>query len=150
MSPFLHSVRFHGQNKKLTLKDEEWFCGRDVCEILGFKNANQVLLDRVKWACKSDLGSLNVTKTSCATPLSHNAGKAVYRLWIFKSTFQDPACINWCFGQIKRMTDYTKKLHTTIFTDGLWENPPCFRLDWKRMQQTFWLHYHHLSNTSME
>ena len=45
-----HSVRFHGQNKQLTLKDKEWFSGRDVCQILGFKNANQALLDRVKQA----------------------------------------------------------------------------------------------------
>ena len=33
---------------QVTLKDEEWFCGRDVCEILEFKNSNQALPDRVQ------------------------------------------------------------------------------------------------------
>ena len=33
---------------QVTLKDEEWFCGRDVCEILEFKNSNQTLPDRVQ------------------------------------------------------------------------------------------------------
>ena len=31
-------------------------------------------------------------------------------------TFKDPACINWFFRQIKKLTDYIKKPHTTIFT----------------------------------
>ena len=33
---------------QVTLKDEEWFCGRDVCEILELKNSNQTLPDRVQ------------------------------------------------------------------------------------------------------
>ena len=28
--------------------NEEWFCGRDVCLILGFKNINRTLLEQVK------------------------------------------------------------------------------------------------------
>ena len=48
MKPLPNS-RSHGQ---------EWFKGKDVCEILGFKNADQTLFDRFKKAYKSDLKSL--------------------------------------------------------------------------------------------
>ena len=50
----------------------------DVCEILGFKNINQTLLDRVKKAYKTNLKSLKMAQTSCATLNPDNHGKAVY------------------------------------------------------------------------
>ena len=59
---------------QVTLKDEEWFCGRDVCEILEFKNSNQALPDRVQSRFEMTEPYLTMRE----------------RLY----TFKDPACIN--------------------------------------------------------
>ena len=60
---------------QVTLKDEEWFCGRDVCEILEFKNSSQALPDRVHSRFEiAERGTVGLYHP----PLSHNAGKAVY------------------------------------------------------------------------
>ena len=56
---------------------KEWFCGKDACEILGFKNANDALLKQVKRTYKTDLKSIRATCDPHVTPLSHNARLAV-------------------------------------------------------------------------
>ena len=73
-------MEFEGKvvNIKTDSIGKEWFCSKDACKILGFKNINQTLLNRVRKAYKTDLKSLIDTRTSCATPLSYNDGKVVY------------------------------------------------------------------------
>ena len=63
---------------KLDAGGKEWFCGKDVCEVLGFKNANDVLLKQVKQAYKTDLKSMHVTCGSHVNPAPYHAGKSVY------------------------------------------------------------------------
>ena len=72
--------KFDGKevNIKLDADRKEWFCGKDVCKILGFKNVSQTLLDRVKQAYKTGLKSLNIPQTFCANSVSYHAEKAVY------------------------------------------------------------------------
>ena len=66
--------------------DDPYFCGKDVCEILGYKDIKQALQDNVKPKHKKDLKSLNEAGVcGLSTPLgssilkiSYNEGKAVY------------------------------------------------------------------------
>ena len=68
---------------QVTLKDEEWFCGRDVCEILEFKNSNQALPDRVQSRFEmTEHGTVGLYPPPYLTMRE--------RLY----TFKDPACIN--------------------------------------------------------
>ena len=60
--------------------NEEWFCGRDVCLIFGFRNIKRTLFEQVKRAYKSDLKSLIMWDSSSRTPDTHNEGKA-HSLW---------------------------------------------------------------------
>ena len=41
-----------------------WFCGRDVCLILGFQNIGDALTKKVKKAYKTDLKSLLMEEKS--------------------------------------------------------------------------------------
>ena len=61
-----------------TLKDKEWFCCKNVWEILQFKDSKDGLFTKAKQAYKSDLRSFNVVQAICTTPLFQNAEKAVY------------------------------------------------------------------------
>ena len=61
---------------KVDLNQKEWFCGKDVCEILGYENTKRALYEPVKQAHETPLEGV-VLKTSI-TPLS------LYQL-IFKS-----------------------------------------------------------------
>ena len=54
---------------------KEWFCGRDVCKILGFKDIKVTLLRQVKQAYKCSLKSL---KLDGELPPAYHEGKAVY------------------------------------------------------------------------
>ena len=54
---------------KLDVGRKEWFCDRDVCEILGHDNVK---------SCKSKLKDIKVVPSEVTTPLSHNAEKAIY------------------------------------------------------------------------
>ena len=70
---------------------EEWFCGRDVCLILGCIDA---LTKKVKKAYKCSLKSLADTPESGLSPELNNENKAVY--------ISDPpgdlnlGCVSWC------------------------------------------------------
>ena len=54
---------------------KQWFFGRDVCVMLGFRNIKQTLFKQVKHAYKSPLRVLCETRT---VPLTQNKTKAVY------------------------------------------------------------------------
>ena len=71
--------RFKGQKVKIKVDSngKEWFCGKDVCEILGLQNPNIALLKQVKKAYKTNLKFLEETCTGHATPNTYNSGKAV-------------------------------------------------------------------------
>ena len=57
---------------------KEWFCGRDVCLIIGFKNINRTLLEQVKKAYKCDLKSLIPWVNFSLVYNTHKEGRAVY------------------------------------------------------------------------
>ena len=58
--------------------NEEWFCGRDVCLILGFQNIGDALTKKVKKAYKTDLKSLLMEEKSEERLTAHyNEGRAV-------------------------------------------------------------------------
>ena len=67
---------------------DPYFCGRDVCELLGYKDVNRTLWDHVDEEDKKDLKSLvevdgktPTTSMVLGNPnisLSYNDGKAVY------------------------------------------------------------------------
>ena len=54
---------------------EEWFCGRDVCLVLGFQNIGDALTKKVKKAYKTSLHAICETHM---TPDPNNEGRAVY------------------------------------------------------------------------
>ena len=58
--------------------NEEWFCGRDVCLILGFQNIGDALTKMVKKAYKRSLKDLAVGPESGPSPELNNENKAVY------------------------------------------------------------------------
>ena len=59
--------------------NEEWFCGRDVCMFLGFKNINDTLLKRVKQSHKTDLKSLvELTCVDHANSTSYHEVKTLH------------------------------------------------------------------------
>ena len=66
--------------KKHTLTErKEWFRGRDVCMILGFKNINDTHLKGEKQSHKTDLKSLvELTCMDHANSTSYHEGKTVY------------------------------------------------------------------------
>ena len=57
------------------MDNEEWFCGRDVCLILGLKNINRTLLEQVKKAYKT---SLHATCKTHSALKPNNEGRTVY------------------------------------------------------------------------
>ena len=57
---------------------KEWFCGKDLCEILGFRDTKDALLTKVKKAYKKGLKSLGLAGTTPVNPVPYHAGKAVY------------------------------------------------------------------------
>ena len=63
---------------KLDADRKEWFCEKDVCEILDHENVKKALYVQVKQAYKSKLKDIKVVSSKGTTPLSHNAGKADY------------------------------------------------------------------------
>ena len=63
---------------KLDADRKEWFCDRDVCEILGHENVKKALYEQVKQSRKSKLKDIKVVLSEGTTPLSHNARKTVY------------------------------------------------------------------------
>ena len=67
-----------GLCQSLFIKSALHFCGKDICEILGFKNFNDTLLKQVKQTYKSGLKSIGVTCGYHVNPVSYHAGKAVY------------------------------------------------------------------------
>ena len=67
-----------GLCESLFTKSALHFCGKDICEILGFKNFNDALLKQVKQTYKSGLKSIGVTCGYHVNPVSYHAGKAVY------------------------------------------------------------------------
>ena len=62
-------------NIKTGSTQKEWFCGRDVCEILGLENIKDVLLKQVKQLYRTGLKSLGLACAFHANPVSHHAGK---------------------------------------------------------------------------
>src|SRR5580700_796163 len=81
-----HFVKLQGTT------DEPYFCGKDVCAILGYANIKKALLEHVKPKHKRDLKEFEVGPTPGPTSdsqtlvklgerhnqLSYNDGKAVY------------------------------------------------------------------------
>ena len=58
---------------------KEWFRGKDVCRILGFKNINDAVLKGVRESYKTDLKSLmKMTCVDHANPTPYHEGKTVY------------------------------------------------------------------------
>ena len=57
---------------------KEWFRGRDVCKILGFRDIKDALLTKVKKVYKTDLKSIMLAGSLPATSTSYNNGKTVY------------------------------------------------------------------------
>ena len=74
------------KTSKQTLKNKVWFCGKDVCEILVFKDSKDALLTKGKQAYKADLKSLELAGAAPANPVSYHVEKSVY--------ISGPACIN--------------------------------------------------------
>ena len=74
--------KFHGKEVdiKLVADRKEWFCDRDVSEILGHENIERPLHEQVKQRYKSKLKDIKVVPSEGTTPLSYNVGKAVYIL----------------------------------------------------------------------
>ena len=62
---------------KLDPNRKEWFCGKDVCEILGFRDSKDALLTKVRHAYKTGLKSLDMAHKTPANPVPHHAGKVV-------------------------------------------------------------------------
>lgn len=66
--------------------EEPYFCGKDVCEVLGYKDPQKALFSNVKPKYKKDLKALFEVQESCSCTslgpfepkLSYNEGKAVY------------------------------------------------------------------------
>ena len=67
--------------------DDPYFCGKDVCEILGYSNIKKALQDNVKNKYKKDLKTLSEKAGPSRGPaflgslnhiLTFNEGKAVY------------------------------------------------------------------------
>ena len=80
---------FYGLSKPqksiLSLNGKEWFRGKDVCRILGFKNINDALLKRVRQSYKTDLKSLmKMTCVDHANPtpyhVSHKKAYSFFQL----------------------------------------------------------------------
>ena len=63
---------------KLDADRKEWFCDRDVCEILSQENVKKALYEQVKQLCKSKLKDIKVAPSEGTTLSSHNVGKAIY------------------------------------------------------------------------
>ena len=63
---------------KLDTDRKEWFCDRDVCEILSHENLKKALYEQVKQSCKSKLKDIKVAPSEGTTPLFHNVEKAIY------------------------------------------------------------------------
>jgi prophage antirepressor-like protein len=61
-------------------KDENvpWFCGRDVCEILGYANYRDTIHTHIEDECKQQLGNILVVGVKQTTSLSYNELKATY------------------------------------------------------------------------
>ena len=56
--------------------NEEWFCGRDMCLILGFKNIKRTLLEQVKKAYKCSLKYLAMGPEPSPLSNLNNEGRA--------------------------------------------------------------------------
>ena len=56
-------------NTKTGSTQKEWFCGRDVCEILGLENIKDVLLKQVKQLYRTGLKSLGLVCAFHANPV---------------------------------------------------------------------------------
>ena len=63
---------------KTDKSDKEWFCGKDVCRILGFQDIKTTLIRRVKQAYKTNLKSLIPWDNTSPIHDTHKEGKAVY------------------------------------------------------------------------
>ena len=74
------------------MDNEEWFRGKDVCEISGFKNINDTLLKGVKKAYKTDVKSL-VELTSWIMPTQPPIMKAKQSTFALLSRQVIWACI---------------------------------------------------------
>ena len=62
---------------KTDKNDKEWFCGRDVCLILGFQNISVSLSKKVKEGYKCSLKSLEYL-TDYVSSVSYHEGRAVF------------------------------------------------------------------------
>ena len=63
---------------KLDADRKEWFCNKEVREILGHENVKKALYVQLKQAYKFKMKDIKVVSSEGTTPLSHNAGKTVY------------------------------------------------------------------------
>ena len=77
-----HSALWTFEGKEVKIKidvdGKEWFCGRDVCKILGYENPKQALKERVKKDYKISLANIMVGRGKLPTSMSYNDGKSVY------------------------------------------------------------------------
>ena len=80
--------------------NKEWFRGKDVCMILGFKNINDTLLKRVKQSHKTNLKSLvELTWMDHANSTSYHEGKTVYICSAEPPGDLSMDCTSWCLHQ---------------------------------------------------
>ena len=61
---------------KIDLNQKEWFCGKDLCEVLGFEDQKTTLARQVKQVFKTHLKSLQMDEDLSSNPLSYHSGKA--------------------------------------------------------------------------
>lgn len=85
------TINIGGRDHQIKLSgtiEDPYFCGRDVCEVLGYRDVKQALQKHVKSKYKSELKrflepkKLDVTSTSnflgSFESLNYHSGKAVY------------------------------------------------------------------------
>jgi hypothetical protein len=82
------TVTIGGKDHQIKLAgiiENPYFCGKDVCKVLGYSNTKKALEIHVKSKYKKDLGSFepnevsrNPTSLGSSEPLTYNEGKAVY------------------------------------------------------------------------
>jgi very-short-patch-repair endonuclease len=83
------TITIGGKNQQVKLNgtiDDPYFCGKDVCGILGYSNIQKALFENVKPKCKQELSQLYQRKLDVETsnylgsnqPLNYHDGKAVY------------------------------------------------------------------------
>ena len=78
LSHALPSATWEFQGRGVDQHRKAWFCGRDVCKILGYQDNVRTLQRGVKNAYKSDLESIQFQHTGARIPVPYHEAKVVY------------------------------------------------------------------------